>query len=245
MAHFYRRWWERLVKPWPLVQGLPAMIRRALGLISVAGIGLGGWATVAYWKSDVPLPTWVIAFSVAVFLVAVYAALTAGIAWAETRGPSVKVSELLFDGRVGMFYVVVTSTSPGRVRPNVKLVGAFDSRGNRLLTFSHDVHWRDYPPDYSVVLDVEGANAEAGVLWIVRTDKGELFPHVWAKNDQRIRLDPKVPWDRRDRIRLEVRVTCERVSDDGNTALEQGLTIEKTYFVVSDEKENWGYVVAT
>ena len=96
MPSFRKEWGQLLVNPLSWVGGMTTVVR-ILGsgiAVSCATAVAGLFGNVPWWV--VPL----VAFAV------FYLSLTAGMAWERARGPSVKVSPLLWDEGAKVFYVL-------------------------------------------------------------------------------------------------------------------------------------------
>jgi hypothetical protein len=154
MAKFFSEWGRLLLTPLRWFKGVSGMLK----LLPSAAIPAVLFGVAAMWGSA---PWWIVPLTIVIVF---YLALTAGMAWERANRESVEMGPLQLDARDSVFFAVVKNTCEERVWPEVWVTRVIDMAGNRRHIGSVESPWRHHAPDYSMCLEVEGAEAEVALF---------------------------------------------------------------------------------
>jgi hypothetical protein len=189
MSPFLRRWWQLLSAPWPLLRRFPALIRAIAGGLSALGIGVGGIVTWAFWRAEFSVTVGVVALALLLMFVALllvaFTALTAGIAWADTHAPSVRIGPIRQqpltrpENVVGIFYfLVVNGPTPAKVTIRIGVIT--DSLGAERSEHPWEGHWRGESISHDGEM-AEDDTALYGLIGIARLPSGNPTLFIWSR----------------------------------------------------------------
>ncbi len=151
--------------------------------LAFVGIGGSGIVALSAWHEPITLTVgWLsvsLAIAVALSLMVIYASLTAGLAWAETRGPEIEIGPLLLDIPVKIFYFwVATGEIPATVR--FRVISVLDSTGEEKTERSWQGHWRGKTADFDGNLPAND-RIQYGLLGVSRRPSGNMSVIIFSK----------------------------------------------------------------